>query len=596
MSIPKTLGSWRLGELIGNGGQGDVYKAISGEGQPVVAIKVIKTSKPKRRARFLFEVRAHAALSKAGASNVMPILDQNLEEVEDGAVHGYIVMPLAVTSLEQQLELITGRVELSLEIFVGILRGVESAHSREIVHRDLKPDNILFLDTSLREPLVSDFGICLLRETTSADRVTEPTETVGARWFMAPEQEKGGIADVTVSADIYSLGKLLFYMLTGRFIYRERVETDGFSNQELARDHRVVRIRDEVLKRVVLEEPSERIQSVAELRAIVESIRGDTGGPEPGAPPPGPPVMPQTSERQPEIGEVIRAIRQELAEGQSKQIKLRFVHARETFDETWAGLRPKGATLDPRLGRQLVKALLSTQQEAYALDIASAQMDDVSSFPAFKSLVEHITSATKDDPGLPQITSVPNVMAGFLYMTAAVNALHANSWAFLSRLLTDEFRFYYRSERPLFAPGFGMSYFFHSEAMNRSASSTHDLFRERLASIGMETMTDLKSDTLLTAYIETQFLMSLRAAQINQAGGVIRMWADFGRFLDSRVTPLLERIYHDREFGEGVLQGFHETREAWFAQLNGRLAYIAENFWGSGSGYFWESVRSWTPR
>jgi serine/threonine protein kinase len=99
--------------------------------------------------------------------------------------------------------------------------GIRSAHQHGAIHRDIKPANVLFLDESLREPMVSDFGICFLKETIESERLTEHGETVGAKFFMAPEQERGGITDVAEASDIYALGKLLHFMITSRYLYRE---------------------------------------------------------------------------------------------------------------------------------------------------------------------------------------------------------------------------------------------------------------------------------------------------------------------------------------------------------------------------------------
>src|SRR5258708_16625234 len=114
----------------------------------------------------------------------MPILDCS----PDTSTECYFVMPLAVGTLEEFVGLFEGRLELSLEVFIGIVRGVEQAHSIGVIHRDIKPANVLFLDRSLSEPYVSDFGICLLKAGLKHDRLTDVGETVGSRWFLAPAQ------------------------------------------------------------------------------------------------------------------------------------------------------------------------------------------------------------------------------------------------------------------------------------------------------------------------------------------------------------------------------------------------------------------------
>ena len=197
--MPKTVGPWRILGSLGRGGQASVFRASREEGT-VAAVKVIGLSRPKKRARFIQELKIHVELTQAHAPNVIPVLDHNLEQISDAgdAVRGYIAMPVAICSLEDRYQLYNLRTEFCLETFIGIVTGIQAAHKLGAIHRDIKPANVLFLDDSLKEPLVSDFGICFLKETAER-RLTEQCETVGARFFMAPEQERGGITDVDES-------------------------------------------------------------------------------------------------------------------------------------------------------------------------------------------------------------------------------------------------------------------------------------------------------------------------------------------------------------------------------------------------------------
>jgi serine/threonine-protein kinase len=273
--VPKSIGPWKLGEPLGTGGQGSVFRATRDEGT-VAAVKVIRLSKPKKRARFIQELKIHALLSEKGAPNVIPILDHNLEQIADSenAVRGYIAMPMAVCSLYDRYKLYSLRTEFCLETFLGIATGIREAHQQGAVHRDIKPANVLFLDESLKEPMVSDFGICFLKETIENDRVTEHGETVGARFFMAPEQERGGVTDVTESSDIYALGKLLHFMITSRNLFREELSR-AFLDNELREDKRLNIVRDDLLARMIVEDPSKRIQSANEVLEITSNMLGD---------------------------------------------------------------------------------------------------------------------------------------------------------------------------------------------------------------------------------------------------------------------------------------------------------------------------------
>jgi serine/threonine protein kinase len=269
---PKTVGPWTLGERLGRGGQGFVFRATREEGT-VAAVKVIGLSKPKRKARFIQELKIHALLSEKRVSNVIPVLDHNLEEISgsEDAIRGYIAMPVAVCSLDDRISLYNLRTEFCLETFIGIVTGVQAAHQHGAIHRDIKPANVLFLDESLKEPLVSDFGICFLKETLERNRVTEYGETVGARFFMAPEQERGGVTDVDESSDVYALGKLLHFMITSRYLFREELSS-AFTDEELAQDERLKLIRDDLLARMIVENRVERIQSAGEVLDISGKI------------------------------------------------------------------------------------------------------------------------------------------------------------------------------------------------------------------------------------------------------------------------------------------------------------------------------------
>jgi serine/threonine protein kinase len=253
MALPEKLGDWIRGEEIGNGGQGTVFLAHRTEGEPEAVIKVVRVpagapNKEKKRKRFIQEVRAHTILARAHASNIIDVIAHNLDEIEGGASIGYIVMPRAYASLQDTSGTFYGRLEISLEAFRGIVNGIAIAHSAGIIHRDIKPENVLFLDKELREPVVCDFGICFIKDTDREHRVTNDNETVGAKWFMSLEQQRGGPIDVTESADVYALGKVLAYMLTGRYMLRE--ETAGvFTAAELAKDGRLSRVRTEILEK-----------------------------------------------------------------------------------------------------------------------------------------------------------------------------------------------------------------------------------------------------------------------------------------------------------------------------------------------------------
>jgi len=258
------------------GGQSTVFKALRHEGEAVLALKEIRASptQPKRSKRLQQELEVHRILSERHAPNIMPLVDYNIDLRPDGRLRGYLVMPYAPHSLDRNARIFTGRVELSLEVLIGIAPGVRVAHEAKIIHRDIKPANILFLDDTFRTPLLSDFGICFLKDTPAVGRVTDVDESVGARFFMAPEQERGGQVDVRESADIYALGKLLHYMLTNRTLFREELG-EAFLPRECANDPRLEIIRERVLRRSIILDPAARVSSAEELIEILAALQAE---------------------------------------------------------------------------------------------------------------------------------------------------------------------------------------------------------------------------------------------------------------------------------------------------------------------------------
>jgi serine/threonine protein kinase len=577
----RTVGPYRLVEKVGEGGQGTVWRAFRGEGGEAVAVKVLRLSHPKKRARFLQEINIHSALSAARAPNVMPLLDHNVDEADDNGVQGYIVMPLAEVSLHDVIDTVRERLELSLELLSGIATGLDAAHKAGVVHRDLKPGNILFTNRSLRDPLISDFGICLLRETPGVERITEVGETVGAKYFMAPEQEHGGVSDVTFAADIYAAGKLLHFMLTGRYLVRERLDK-AFQADEIEREPRLQVILDELLSRCIVEVSAERIQTGGELLELCQRLLTSFRNP---------------SSNGGSNGGSLRKhyeLFTQVFVGDARQGSL-------AFDELEEGLRVAWLDLHARIESKHDAAPLAaetyvrTQVAPLAASLALARLDAEPLFPNFKRLLEFTTDLSEGIAGYSAVAAIPQVEAGFLYMTATIFALHHQSWNTLEKLLTAKFKWVYQSARVHHSYGFNHPYFFHSAALQGEADRHNDLFRSVLLEPYIVDVTRLEKEQLFDVYAQADFLMSLRAAQVESDRDWASRWADFGRFYGSRVTPLLERIHDDVEYATGVLRAFGESRDEFENKLNARLDYVRQNFF-SGTQFLYSSIREWNPR
>ncbi|MBN2192344.1 MAG: serine/threonine protein kinase [Polyangiaceae bacterium] len=207
-------GKYRIVRLIGDGGMGAVFEARHEVLGSVVALKFLHAELARRTglaARFLQEARVSASIQSPHVTRVIDV-----DQTPDGAP--FIVMELlAGESLQQLLD---RKLKLprdqAVDFALQILCGLEAAHALGVVHRDLKPDNV-FITPSGGGPVLKllDFGIAKLRQAHEYQRgLTRPGVVMGTPEYMAPEQLYA--ADrVDHRADIYSLGAMLYEVLSG---------------------------------------------------------------------------------------------------------------------------------------------------------------------------------------------------------------------------------------------------------------------------------------------------------------------------------------------------------------------------------------------
>ena len=205
------IGPYRVTGELGRGGMGVVYKAVA-PGGSVVAVKLLLKQDAKRSARFERERRLQASLGEE--QGFVPLLDSGSSPL--GPFH---VMPLVPGgTLRQRLE--SGPLSVAETVAVGraLAQAMGRAHALGIVHRDLKPENVLF--TAAGKPLVTDLGLAKHFDdqapgASQSVALSRGGETRGTAGYMPPEQLRDS-ASVTPTADVYSLGTILYECLAGR--------------------------------------------------------------------------------------------------------------------------------------------------------------------------------------------------------------------------------------------------------------------------------------------------------------------------------------------------------------------------------------------
>lgn len=211
MAKKKTLfGRWSIKEQRDSGGQAVIYDVEDTTDEFAGPFVLKKLKNAKRVERFRREIAALKTLQ--GHHRIVEIVDADPEDEPSWFVMAAGDDSLANFRPKQGLP-----IEDSIRIFREITKGVAALHSKGIIHRDLKPDNIIMVDGAAK---VGDLGLCLIED---MPRVTPSWEAVGPRYYMAPELESGRDDDVDIRADVYSLGKIFYWLLTGVALPRERL-------------------------------------------------------------------------------------------------------------------------------------------------------------------------------------------------------------------------------------------------------------------------------------------------------------------------------------------------------------------------------------
>lgn len=210
--IGKVLdGRYEIIEVIGTGGMAIVYKAQDLKLNRMVAVKLLK---PELRGDMDLRRRFHAeseAVARLNHPNIINVFDVSASDAAE-----YFVMELidGITLKQYMTQRGVLSVKEALHFTLQILKGLEHAHAKKIVHRDIKPQNIMILRDGTAK--VTDFGIARIFD--SKDMTTNQANAFGSVHYIAPEQARCGETDGR--ADLYSVGVMLYEMLTGQLPYQ----------------------------------------------------------------------------------------------------------------------------------------------------------------------------------------------------------------------------------------------------------------------------------------------------------------------------------------------------------------------------------------
>jgi|SRR5882724_2313811 len=273
-------GDWHIADHeildeIARGGMGVVYQAREPHSGRIVALKCVLTYQDDADhlvARFRREAETAARLEHP---NIVPIYQ--VGETADGFPY-YTMKYAAAGSLLQARRPLLQHPRQSAALILKVARAVHYAHEKGVLHRDLKPGNIL-LD-SHGEPLVSDFGLARCEAVSSY--LTRSLSSFGTPGYIAPEQADGPAAQLTPAADVYSLGAILFELLTGRTPF---VGDNAFAVMKRSAEERAPKVHslaahvdrdlEVICDRCLEREPADRYQSAAEVADDLQSWLDD---------------------------------------------------------------------------------------------------------------------------------------------------------------------------------------------------------------------------------------------------------------------------------------------------------------------------------
>jgi eukaryotic-like serine/threonine-protein kinase len=283
----RRLGHYEVGEKLGEGGMGVVYKALDTQLHRPVALKFLpasRTADPDRKRRFIQEARAASALNHP---NIITIY----EIAQDDGVDFIAMEYVAGKTLNALFRGKGMPLRDALRWGTQIADALAAAHRAGIIHRDLKPSNVMVNESGLAKVL--DFGLAKLSEhsaengedatrTVSADGpVTGEGAILGTVNYMSPEQAQGMVLDSR--SDIFSFGALLYEILTGQRPFRGQSTIDTLSAIIQKEPKPISELNaglpievDRIIARCLRKDPARRFQHMEDLKVALEELKDES--------------------------------------------------------------------------------------------------------------------------------------------------------------------------------------------------------------------------------------------------------------------------------------------------------------------------------